>query len=280
MPKTKKVYIYHHLGLGDHIACNGLVRTILKKNKKNIIYIFCKDIFYDTIKFMYRDSRRLKVISLNSKKNADQEAEKALLKIKKKHKIIKIGFENFTKLHKQMYSPKNPITFDMIFYRQLKTNYKKRFLNCYWKRDYKKEKKTFENFTKNIKDYAFIHDDESLGYKIDDNFVSKGLTIIRNSKKINLFYMCKLIEEAKELHLMESSIRNMSETLNLKANKLSLYIWRRRDIAPIYNMKKKKLIGTQKNWKIIFTNPKKNNLNFFISEFLSKLKFYALALIK
>ena len=37
--KINKIYIYHHMGLGDHISCNGLVRGIIKKKKiTHIIY--------------------------------------------------------------------------------------------------------------------------------------------------------------------------------------------------------------------------------------------------
>ena len=32
------VYIYHHLGLGDHIIANGMVRTIAKQYE--IVYLF------------------------------------------------------------------------------------------------------------------------------------------------------------------------------------------------------------------------------------------------
>ena len=31
--KKEKILIYHHLGLGDHFNCNGLVRYLYKKNK-------------------------------------------------------------------------------------------------------------------------------------------------------------------------------------------------------------------------------------------------------
>ena len=56
----KNLVIYHHLGIGDSIACNGLVRHILKKNNKKIlIYLICKDIFFKTIRFMYRDEKNI-----------------------------------------------------------------------------------------------------------------------------------------------------------------------------------------------------------------------------
>ena len=31
---TKSVLIHHHLGLGDHIVCNAIVRKLHKKYKK------------------------------------------------------------------------------------------------------------------------------------------------------------------------------------------------------------------------------------------------------
>ena len=39
MANKNKILIYHHLGLGDHFHCNGIVRTLYKKynsKKKNI----------------------------------------------------------------------------------------------------------------------------------------------------------------------------------------------------------------------------------------------------
>ena len=43
---NKKIFIYHHLGLGDHFHCNGVVRFLLENkfiNKK--VYLFAKKIF-------------------------------------------------------------------------------------------------------------------------------------------------------------------------------------------------------------------------------------------
>jgi hypothetical protein len=35
-------YVYHHLGLGDHLICNGLVRSFINKNKLNRISLVVK----------------------------------------------------------------------------------------------------------------------------------------------------------------------------------------------------------------------------------------------
>ena len=72
---------------------------------------------------------------------------------------------------------------------------------------------------------------------------------------------------------MESSIRNMAESLNLKAKFLFLYVWRRKKMAPRYDYKRKRLVGTVKNWKVIYTNPKRErNFIFLFLELIQKIK--------
>jgi len=279
-----KIYIYHHLGLGDFISCNGIVRSIVKENKKSSIFVFCKKDQLKIVKFMYRDENKIKLIPIKTKNNTEKEfsykIEKHIKRVSKKSKIIKIGFSNFNDIYNKFYSYRNPITYDMVFYKQLKIPYKKRFSECYWKRDKRAEDRVFKKLIKDKdKMYAFVHDDESLGYKINDNFVTSGLKIIRNDKNENIFNMAKVIENADELHFMESSLRNMAETLNIKSKKIYLYIWRRRKIAPIYSPKLKKVVGVKKKWKIVFTNPQKKNFKFYIMNNIIKLRFFVLGLI-
>jgi|TARA_B100001063_G_scaffold245224_1_gene280262 plasmid maintenance system antidote protein VapI len=280
----KKIYIYHHLGLGDHISCNGFVRSILKKNRNHLIYLFCKKQYLKLISFLYRDEKKIRLIPIDvknkSQKIYEKEIELYLKKIKKKNKIYKIGFEKFNDIYEQMYSYSNPVSHEMVFYHQLKLPYSKRFSESYWKRDFKNEDKTFRKLVKNNKNnFAFIHDEPSLGYFIDSKFVTPGLKIVRNDKRENIFHMAKILEEAKELHLMESSFRCMAETLNIKTKNIYLYIWRRRKIAPNYSRKLNKVIGAQKNWKIVLMNPKQKNLKFHIMNSLLRFRFYILSLI-
>ena len=46
------VTIVHHLGLGDQIMLNGMVRHFAEKEH---VYIYCKNCHEDSVKFMYRD---------------------------------------------------------------------------------------------------------------------------------------------------------------------------------------------------------------------------------
>jgi hypothetical protein len=276
--KKEQIYIYHHLGLGDHISCNGLIRSIIKKRPNSKVFVFCKKRMLKLVSYMFRDDKRINIIPIYSKKDDGNEysakIKSYLNKLKTKHSAIKIGFENYNKIYSETYTKKNPITYDMAFYKQIKLSYDNRFSMCYWKREKKQEERVFKKLTKGKKEYAFVHDDPSLGYKIDRKFVSSGLKIIENDKSENIFYMSKVIEKAKEIHLMESSIRNMSESLNFSSNKIYLYIWRRRKMAPIYSRVLKKVIGAKQKWKIVYMNPRNKNLKFYFMNFMLKFRFY------
>ena len=60
MKMNKELYLYHHLGLGDHIICNSLVRHYCKLYDK--IYLFVKSHNYESVKFMYHDLNNIEFI--------------------------------------------------------------------------------------------------------------------------------------------------------------------------------------------------------------------------
>jgi hypothetical protein len=64
----KEVTIHHHLGLGDHIICNGLVRFLAEHYD---VELFCKNHNLDNIKTMYRDNNRIKILGVNNDFEAD-----------------------------------------------------------------------------------------------------------------------------------------------------------------------------------------------------------------
>ena len=53
------IYIYQHLGLGDMISNNGLIRYLVEVNfqAKNF-FIFCKKMHVKSVRFMYRDQKK------------------------------------------------------------------------------------------------------------------------------------------------------------------------------------------------------------------------------
>jgi len=250
-----QLYVHHHLGLGDHFHCNGLIRYLSKKKfKREKIIVFAKRNYKAMIEFMYRDNKNISVRAIDNDPNIEEEQINIITK-KNNYKIIKVGFDYFVKQSKS----KKKMTIDMIFYKQLKIPFKYRFKYSYWKRDKKRENNLYKKLVKN-KNYAFVHDDPSRNFLIKNDFINPSLQIIRNSSKVNIFDYGKILEKAKEIHVMESSIRCMLETLNTGKSKHFLYDfvggpWK----SMPFKVKSKQWRGTIKNWKLIKVNYKEKN---------------------
>jgi hypothetical protein len=79
-------YIYHHLGLGDHIICNGLVRYYRDMYQK--VTVFCKLHNFENVKYMYRDDENIIVLPIGE----DSDVLNYIQVNKLEKDIIKIGF--------------------------------------------------------------------------------------------------------------------------------------------------------------------------------------------
>ena len=271
----KNIYIHQHTRLGDMILCNGLIRILSKKNNTSCLNIFCRSKHLKLIQFMYRDHKSIKLIPINEHPKLTD--EKLLIKyegkfiqnyINKKKinndKIITIGFENYHKIKNLNPDKKHPWPCEIIFYKQFKIPFKKRFKESYWKRDALSEKKLFNKMIKKNEKYIFVHDDPNRNIFLKNTHFDKGIQkIVRNNIKENIFNYGQILENATEIHIMESSIRQILEVLNIKTKKLFLYKGRggEHDIE-LYNKKLNKFVGTRIKWKVIRDCIlKKNNKN-------------------
>jgi hypothetical protein len=66
-----EIYILHHLGLGDHISCHGIVRYFCEQYKK--VYLFVKEHNFENVRFMFNDIKNIEFI-----KGDDEFAQKYL----------------------------------------------------------------------------------------------------------------------------------------------------------------------------------------------------------
>ena len=192
------LYIHHHLGLGDHICLNGLVRQYAKKN--NVI-LFCKQHNLDCLTFMYRDID-IELLVVPEWSNKD---EITIVNRLAGDNLLRIGFDNISEIKKA-----NPLKgCDEWFYMQCGVDYSVRFDGFYIERDYSEEERVYKKLNPTNGDYVFVHDDKFRGYQIhvDGN-------VIGNDPSENLFYMGLTIERATEVHLMESSLRCYAEHLS------------------------------------------------------------------
>jgi len=199
-------YIYHHLGLGDHIICNGLVRHIHKNCDNNII-LFCYAHNLENLKFMYRDLNRFELKPMSS----DAEIDNFITT----HNVLvhKIGFN-----HLDSYMPK--FTFDEAFYKIAGISFVVRFNEFYIERDFQREENVYNELNPNNEKYIFVHDDSSRGYSIDRSRLPTEYKIIENDMKYSVFDFMKIIENAEEIHMMQSSFKELVNSYRLPKPKI------------------------------------------------------------
>ena len=191
-------YIYHHLGLGDHIICNGLVRHY--KEIHGQVSVFCKCSNYETIKYMYRDDENIRVLGL-----ADDSAINNWINANSlENYVIKVGFENLYKCDAK--------TFDVGFYESSKIPFLVRFTDYHIDRDLELEKKIIDDLNPNREKYIFTHN-------VDNDRIKSNFKIIDNPPNYNIFNLISLIENAEEVHVMESSIKNLINSYKMSKPK-------------------------------------------------------------
>ena len=191
-------YVYHHLGLGDHIICNGLVRHI--KKVEDEVYVFCKPHNAKNIEYMYRDDSNIKVLSIGE----DIDVNNYIKNNKISNDVIIVGFHN---LYKSNYE-----TFDVAFYNSIDIPFSVRFHNFYVERDLELEQNIIKELNPNDEKYVFTHN-------VDITKVRNDLKIIENPTNYNIFNLISLIENAEEVHLMESSIKCLINSYKMEKPK-------------------------------------------------------------
>lgn len=205
-------YIYHHLGLGDHIICNGMVRLFYEKYGK--IKLFCKSSNIENVRFMFSDLINLELIPVNN----DHDVEFYTVHNNIQNDLIKIGFSEMKK-----HQP--PLTFDKAFYEIAGMDFSVRFNHFHVPRNHIKEESVYKELNPNNEPYIFVHDDKERGFEIDSNKINRDLKIIRNDTKYGLFDILKIIEDAEEVHVMQSSIKDLINSFIFTKPKLFLHLY-------------------------------------------------------
>jgi len=195
----KELYLWTHLGMGDHINCNAIYRHFAKKN--DLIHVFVKTRNAKNVKYMLRD---LKNVDFIQGVGDQDEFVKQYLDIHRYIPLLKIGFDYLNK--------KTDKKFVDLFYEQIDLSPEERFKGFYLERDMEAEKRLCKILNPTGEPYIFVHHDTSRGHMMNFNyFKNKNIKVIESNYKFDdikeylLFHYLKLIEEAEEIHVMESS---------------------------------------------------------------------------
>lgn len=211
------MYIFQHLGLGDHVINNGLIRTIIDPEKEYRMFVFERNM--ESVRFMYRDIQNLDFIPVNSWKDPDKYfAIKGIVE----HDIIRIKYNIGCGLE-----------FDHYFYESMAVPFTYRWSQFYCERDLDREKALFKSFGIKEKEYVFIHDDSQRGFNIDEShIINKDLPIIRPDPSLtgNIFDYCYLMNFSAESHFIDSCFRLVYDSFALRGSNIFYHLKLKDDI--------------------------------------------------
>ena len=162
---------------------------------------------------MYRDLPNLQTIGLGS----DNEVEEYITKNVLHDKLIKIGFDKLRSLQNQVE------TFDLGFYVAENLPFSIRFDEYFVERNMDKEIELYKTLNPTDKDFIFVHEDPERGMFLDKNRIRQDLKIIGNDKRFLIFDYIYLISKAKEVHVMQSSIKDMINSYYFPNTKFFLH---------------------------------------------------------
>lgn len=177
--------ILGHMGLGDHLYTNGMIRYYLQTYEVNLL---CKKIYHNTLKDLYSDySEKINIISFDS----DDKAINFFNNFNHQYDL-KITFGDFAPNFM-----KDSNTFDESFYKQLNIPYEYRWSMF---------KAPIINSIKSPeKKYIFIHDDPERNLCINDKYLNNSYLFYKPQKNTNFFSYHEILLNAEEIHCMDSS---------------------------------------------------------------------------
>lgn len=210
------LHIIQHSGLGDHLLCNGIIRTYTERYKK--LYLNVLPSTADNVRFMYRDLKGIDYYELfyadyqnyiNNNPGRD-------------YLILGCTGDYFNRASTRYYS-----SFDHGFYSMARVPYADRWNKFHLERDMDKEKEAFyDKLGLSDKDeYIFLHEDPTRSRLLRDDLYPSHYKIIRSHdhKDVGVFDFIYTIERAKEIHVMDSCFLALIDNMQIEHDRLYLH---------------------------------------------------------
>lgn len=212
------ILLYHHLGLGDHIMCHGIVREYCKKYEK--VAIFCLPHNFSSVSFMYRDLINLTILE------CDYDSPKKFL-LQKTSQFDKLNYDEIKIIGYQDLNKNSDTPLEMQFYQLAGVPFNKKWDSFYIKRDFEKERALFERVAPRG-DYVFVHEDISRGFTINKELIGKDCAVLSadQGRTNNIIDYCTVIERAKEIHVIDSCFMFLIDFLPYNNPDQKLFIHR------------------------------------------------------
>jgi hypothetical protein len=194
------ILVLGHMGLGDHITCNGLIRALAEPEHTEV-HMLSKSIYCQTLRYMFADKKNISIIGVED----DYKAVKFVADYSLNYdQVLKLGHFGKDFMKDTQY-------FDESFYNQAGIPYYNRW--SLFAINGKKYEPLESGTDPQQSDYIFVHDDPLRNMTIDlDKCGSTAYTnIVKPSKEKAFFDYCDVIKEAKEIHCVDSSFAILAD---------------------------------------------------------------------
>lgn len=197
--QLRSLLIYHHLGLGDHFICNGLVRTLREVYKPSRLLLPTKRQYIGSVSQMYSDLPELVPIPVETDADVAQ-----LPEYSSSQKVIRIGFENVRQ------------DFDKSFYDSAGVPFSARWTHARIVRNGEREEQLRKALEISPGEaFILIHNAGSVGqFRLK---IRTDLRLIHVAPlTASMLDWCSLAESAAEVHCIDSSFIHLAQTLKIK----------------------------------------------------------------
>lgn len=202
----KDLLIRGHLGLGDHIITNGLVRHFAHHGRW--VHVMVKPPNVASVTWMFQDNPLIVPFEVDSDEHAEQIL--ALRSTQQDREILRLGCTGAGWTTGQ--------DFDQTFYRQAGVPFEQRWEGFHVER-------APDELLRPSQTFAFIHDDPNRGFNLR-SLPAEVLGVVRaDSYKVpNIFQWRRILEDALEVHCIPSSFSALWDSLpEIKPQKLFLH---------------------------------------------------------
>lgn len=225
------ILLHTHMGLGDHIVLNGLVRKISLDNPNKKIFLCTREAIHKNIELLYSDDEKIIPVNLlfypkpNENYSLDDKNSpwiKSAQMYASMHdlELVTIGY------YKYFHS--NP--WDYNFYASSNIDYKIKYEMFHIPQQIMdKAEENYKNLIQPLiksEEYVFVHDDPLRNYNIN---ISTNKKVLRNTDKVfktlNIFDMIPVLKNANELRMIGSSLICLCDLLGIPSDKQSAHYY-------------------------------------------------------
>lgn len=202
----KNTFVLWHLGVGDAIVCNGLIRELVKRGHTLTVPAYAHNVV--SVTHMFSDLTKVSVVMVSSDKQAIEMSRHAST-------VLKLGaFADKGFLHE---------TWDESFYDQAKVDWAKRYSS--FKIPPCRQRPAPSG------PYAFIHEEHGKGRAITKQRPTIPCVMPTTGSR-NIFEWMLTLARATEIHVIDSAFACLADSMELSAKVKVLHKYSRASIPP------------------------------------------------